>query len=229
MNESQFNALSKHLEGVAPKIPLRWGKIQNDRTDSKLNIFGYRSFQELDKALEGLSVEEKNYFKKRWFIWRCSQCDEYLFYSQPGVRANPESRDQDWDVEFFGRKDWRFDIKGTLVPRSLRKVMTKGAFPVDPHELISFNFDNQSTGVRSHYQNRIFLVHVPYTPKNENALRANFKAKKSTIEFYLQNLQQHPTYKFIDYKGLKCDVIFLCEDSRGRVFPSFGSNEESCQ
>ncbi len=225
MNGAQFKALSKHLEVVAPKIPLRWGKIQNDRTDSKLNIFEYRSFHDLETALREFQVDEANYFKKRWFVWRCSQCDEYLFYSQTGVRANPESRDQDWDVEFFGRKDWRFDLKGTLVPRSLRRPNAKCLLPADPFELVSFNFENQSTGVRSHYQNRIFLVHVPFRAQNENILRANFKAKNSAVELYLQNLQQHPTYKFIDYKGLKCDVIFLCEDQRGIVSAQFAGQE----
>ena len=225
MTEQQFNALSKHLEMVASEIPLRWGKIQNDESDSKVKIFRYRSYNELEAAIDGFSEEEQMYFMKRWFIWRCSQCDEYLFYSQTGVRANPESRDQDWDVEFFGRKDWRFDIKGTLVPRSLRKTKTKGYSAVDPQALITFNFENQSTGVRSHYQNRIFLVHVPFSTKNENVLRANFKAKKEAIELYLKILQQHPTYRFFDYKGLKCDVIFLHEDAGGSVTPSFASQQ----
>jgi len=217
MNESQFNALAKHLAEVAPDIPLRWGKVQNDFSDSKLNIFDYRSFRMLENALEGFSDNEKNYFKKRWFIWRCSQCDEYLFYSQAGVAANPESRDQDWDVEFFGRSDWRFDVKGTLVPRQLRKDSKKGPLPADAQKLISFNFENQSTGVRSHYQNRIFLVHVPFSYRNENHLRANFRAKKNAVENYIETLLKEPTYRFFDYKGLKCDVVFLCEDSRGNV------------
>jgi len=225
MTEQQFKALAKHLEMVAPKIPLRWGRIQNDESDSKLNIFKFRSFNELEAAVGGFSTEEQNYFKKRWFVWRCSQCDEYLFYSQIGAKANPEPRDQDWDVEFFGRKDWRFDIKGTLVPRSLRRTSESTCLPINPLALVSFNFENQSKGVRSHYQNRIFLVHVPFSTKNENVLRANFKAKRAAIELYLNTLQQHPTYRFFDYKGLKCDVIFLHEDKWGNVAPSFASQE----
>ncbi len=217
MTELQFEALSKHLQTVAPKIPLRWGKVQNDESDSKLNIFKCRSLNELEAAIGGFSEDEQNYFKKRWFIWRCSQCDEYLFYSQVGVTSNPESRDKDWDIEFFGRKDWRFDLKGTLIPRSLRKPHPNTRLPADPLKLITFNFENQSAGVRSHYQNRIFLVHVPFQAKNENFLRANFKAKNSMVELYIQILQQNPTFKFIDYNNLKCDVIFMCEDSRGSV------------
>ena len=105
MNEYEYQNLSSHLKAIAGVIPIRWGRIQNDDTDSRIDMFEHDNFNSLNIALVGLQNDTKDYFKKRWFLWKCAQCDEYLFYRHSNVIPNPNHRDQNWDFEFFGRTD----------------------------------------------------------------------------------------------------------------------------
>jgi hypothetical protein len=47
MKEKDFLKLSNDLQNLARKIPLKWGKIQNDRMDKQINMFEINSFEEL--------------------------------------------------------------------------------------------------------------------------------------------------------------------------------------
>ena len=120
MNALEFNTLSKELIDLAPSIPLSWGKIQNNTTDNKFNLFSCKTIQDLEVKIALLSDADKNYFRRRWFLWQCSRCDEYLFYINDEVTRNPNSKDQNYDIEFYNNLDLRFDVKGTLVPKELR-------------------------------------------------------------------------------------------------------------
>jgi len=223
MNQSDFIALSTHLSAVAQYIPLRWGRIQNDRTDGSINMFIYNTYADLDNALKGLPGETQDYFKKRWFLWKCAQCDEYLFYRNKDIVSNPNFKDQDWDFEFFGRSDLRFDLKGTLVPRQIRERNSGFIIPNDHMEIIRFNYEEQSKGVRNHHQNRLFVVHIPKIWTRENLLRANFVAKSIAYEAYVNKLRNNPNYKFFNYEGLKSDLIYLLENSDNSIRFEFAS------
>jgi hypothetical protein len=223
MNLIEFDYLSNHLSEVAQYIPIKWGKVQNDRTDRDINMFIYNTYYELENAIAGLPLETKDYFKKRWFLWKCSQCDEFLFYKNPDVISNPNSKDQDWDFEFFGRPELRFDLKGTVVPRQIREKNLGIVIPADPLELIRFNYDEQSKGVRNHHQNRLFIVHIPIVWHRENFLRANFKAKSIAYEHYISALKKKEEYNFFEYKGAKSDIIYLVEGSDNSINFQFAS------
>ena len=79
MNDSQFQKLSNDLRSLARIIPLHWGAVQNNRFDSNINMFEIDSFEQLEAAIRDLTPELKNYFRRRWYLWKCAQCDEYLF------------------------------------------------------------------------------------------------------------------------------------------------------
>jgi hypothetical protein len=223
MNQNEFNALSNHLSAVAQEIPLRWGRIQNDRTDGNINMFIYNTFTDLVNALENLPNETQDYFKKRWFLWKCAQCDEFLFYQNEDIVSNPNFKDQDWDFEFFGRSDLRFDLKGTLVPRQIRERNPSIIIPNDHMEIIRFNYEEQSKGVRNHHQNRLFVVHIPKIWNRENYLRANFEAKSIAYQAYVNKLRNNPNYKFFNYNGLKSDIIYLVENPDNSISYEFAS------
>jgi len=223
MNLTEFNTLSNHLSDVAQFIPLRWGRIQNDRTDGNINMFIYDTFQTLESAVGHLTSETKDYFKKRWFLWKCAQCDEFLFYRSTDIVSNPNHRDQDWDFEFFGNPNLRFDLKGTLVPRQIRENNPGLAIPNDPMEIIKFNYDEQSKGVRNHHQNRLFVVHVPRIWNRENFLRANFQAKSLAYDSYINQLRQNQNYNFFNYNGVKSDIIYLIENLDNSIRFEFAS------
>lgn len=89
MNASQFQKLSTDLRSLARIIPLHWGAVQNNRFDSNINMFEIDSFEQLEAAIRNLSPELQNYFRRRWYLWKCAQCDEYLFNLNPNVEPNP--------------------------------------------------------------------------------------------------------------------------------------------
>jgi len=223
MNQQEFNNLSQHLTSVAERIPMRWGKIQNDRTDSQINMFDHDSLESLDAAIQGLHDDSQTYFKKRWFIWKCSQCDEFLFYRHTDVNSNPNVYDQSWDFEFFNNNELKFDLKGSLIPRQIRERL-EGVFP-NHMEVISFNYNQQSSGVRNHMQNRLFLIHMPFQWQMENHLRANFEGKKPIIDLYINNLRDIEGYNFFDFKGCRSDIIYIRELQNGNLVHNFASSE----
>ena len=209
MNESEYIKLSKDLQDLARIIPLNWGSIQNDKTDSKINMFSIHSFQELEEAVLLLPEDNKNYFRRRWYLWKCAQCDEYLFYKYNNINKNPNPLDQEYDVEFFGNKEFRFDIKGTVIPRDLRyKPLIIDKTLIE--KMISFFYTQQSTGVRNNYQNRLFIVHHSESNQNrEMYLRAYWEFKDKVYTEYINYLKKSP--KVIKYKNVLCDIIFIIE------------------
>lgn len=224
MNSEQYHILKNHLQEIVNDVPLRWGRIQNDDTDARINMFEHHSFQSLNNAICDLKSTTKDYFRKRWFLWKCAQCDEYLFYSQHGVLKNPNPRDSQWDFEFFNNPNLRFDLKGTVVPREIRES-DSSSIPSDPMQIINFNYRKQSTGVRFGSQNRLFVVHIPKRWNLENQLRVNFDEKEKAYSGYLNQLRSKPNYQFFKFGEAFSDVIYLVEYANGKVEYSFGSDK----
>ncbi len=212
MYKAQYNSLSRHLNEVAPTIPLNWAKVQNDKDDALVNIFDKASLDELNNSITQLSIIKQNYLRRRWFLWQCSRCDEYLFYSQSKVLKNPNPRDQQWDVELLGHEQLRFDIKSTILPKSFRSE--QGHLP-PTKDLIQFFFERQSRGVRNHIQNRIFLVHLPYTADNGNTLRTKFEAKQKGISEFIYDLSQGELHLLIEYQDCLNGLIYFKESKEG--------------
>lgn len=208
MNEVEYISLRDSLLKIASTIPRNWGRIQNDNTDSKINMFKLNDYSSLLRAIENCSPETKQYFKRRWFLWKCAQCDEYLFYRNADINKNTNPYDQKWDIEFFGNPNLRFDIKSTTIPREIKNKIGD-VFPTNHKEIIKFNYDNQSKGVRNFFQNRLFIVHIPMIDIYENTLRARFEEKKSIIEMYIQQIKSKENYIFYEYNGCKSDIIYI--------------------
>lgn len=80
MNDQAFQELSAQLSEVAKQIPTRWGRIQNNRIDSKINMFVYSSYSELDRAISDLEESIQTYYRRRWFIWKNVRSVMIIFF-----------------------------------------------------------------------------------------------------------------------------------------------------
>ena len=70
MTQNEFNQLSKDLQALVKIVPLNWGSIQNDKTDGQIDMFQIHTFSELERQLLPLSENSRNYFRRRWFMWK---------------------------------------------------------------------------------------------------------------------------------------------------------------
>ena len=205
MTQDQFLKLSRDLQDLSKTIPQEWGKIQNDSTDSKIDMFACSNLVALLVRINHLSSEDQNYFKKRWFIWKCSQVDEYLFCKTPKVKANPNSKDKDWDIEFDD--DIRFDLKGTVVPKPLRQNFRVSM----ERKLIEYYYANQSKGMRHHMQNRLFIVHHSFRKSERSIfLRCHWQLKEYAYREFNKRMT-NSRINFLRFESVLCKCIFLIE------------------
>jgi hypothetical protein len=222
MTHSEFQVLSAELSSLVGIIPLHWGDIQNDGKDSELNLFNIHSFAELEQGVASLAEPLKQYFRRRWFLWKCSQCDEYLFSINPNVNRNPNHKDRQYDIEFNNNPLLRFDIKGTHIPKEfLVKIPNIIENPVP---MVQFFYEKQSRGVRHNTQNRLFIVHHSFVDSaRENLLRCCFDFKRDVFSNYSKGIS--PASNFIKYKNCLVDIIFILEKRMGAVEYKFYSFE----
>ena len=83
-------------------------------------MFAIQSYTELEKQISRLSDEKKNYFRRRWYLWKCSECDEYLFYKNENVLKNPDRYDKVQDVRIDGNMISTLRVQSFLGPKSIK-------------------------------------------------------------------------------------------------------------
>lgn len=215
MTSEQFSALSTDLRRIAPRIPLNWGHIQNNSFDYELkrycNIFAVMSLNELEEHIAPFDEEHKSYYRRRWYLLRCADCDEYLFYVNDGVEHNPVRFDKEWDIRINGA--YSFDVKGTVIPRAFREDYE--AVIADPFGIIQFYYERQSKGVRFDMQNRLFIVHHSLVaPEREFYLRCAWGSKQAVYKRFVDNID---SIRFHSYKNCTSGVIFILEEERNQV------------
>lgn len=207
MDESEYIRIGKELQNLIKRIPLNWGRIQNNKTDSKINMFACYTIGQLEKVICGLNENEKIYFRRRWFIWQCSRIDEYLFCKSFNVKANPNPKDQDWDIVFYNNNGLRFDIKGTVVPKSMRKNFNTN----NEKKIINFYYENQSKGIRYKVQNRLFIVHHSFHNQERSIyLRCHWKLKEKAYDAFVEKLRLG--VDFVKYETVISKCIYILEN-----------------
>lgn len=212
MTDKEYTNLSQELQTLVKKIPLKWGWIQNNRVDGKIDMFSCSSsLESLERAIQDLSLEEKNYFRRRWFLWQCAQVDEYLFYQAENVERNPDHKDQSWDIRF--NDSMEFDVKGTVVPKAFRS-----SFSIDAEfeeKVIKFYYEQQSKGVRFNIQNRLFIVHHSFKKEEKSMyLRCHWSLKKEAY-LWFNHLLSSGQLNLVKYKNVLAKCIFIIESSEG--------------
>ena len=218
MTQNQFEQLASDLQSIAKIIPLNWGGVQNDGTDKQIDMFQIHTFFELERQTAALSENSRNYFRRRWFLWKSAQCDEYIFCMNNNVEPNPNFRDQSYDIEFNSNSSLRFDVKGTVIPRNFRTNINEVI--ADPSGMIKFFYDEQSKGVRNNYQNRLFIVHHSYRAQDrEMYLRCHWDYKKQVYREYSNRISVNAN--FVSYQNTKSDVVFIFENLDKTITHSF--------
>lgn len=210
MTSKEFETLSKDLQNLIKKIPLLWGKTQNNKTDAQLNFFKLATWSSLEIGIKNLSETDKNYFRRRWFLWQCARCDEYLFYKNTNVTKNPNKRSQEYDIEFNNNVNLRFDVKSTVIPKRFRENINFK----NTQKLVDFYYENQSKGVRYNLQNRLFIVHYSFkNQKREMYLRCYWALKEKAFKAYAKAIPQY--MKFVEHNKAIADCIFIIEQEDG--------------
>ena len=210
----EFKILSESLRKLAKEIPLHWGGVQNNRTDDKINMFQISTYEELIDALRGKSEYVQQNQKRRWYLWQCARCDEYLFYHKGKSIHNPNRYDKSWDVRFVGGENIAFDVKGTVVPREMRGNIEE--LLDNPLPMIKFFYDKQSTGRRYDMQNRLFIVHHSFVDEpREFYLRCAWGTKEKVYDEYADAIINGK--KTYNYKNCISDVIFLIEREKNKI------------
>lgn len=199
------------LRNIAKKIPLHWGRIQNNSYDDKIDMFKIDTYEELESAIASLDESRKNYLRRRWYLWKCSQCDEYLFYCNNNAEQNPNRFDKAYDVMFD--HSIGFDIKGTVIPQCFRGDIEKVLN--NQQEMVDFFYDEQSKGRRYDIQNRLFIVHHSFIePIREFYLRCAWGSKRIIYKKFCDNISH---IKFINTHKVLAGVIFILERERNVV------------
>lgn len=212
MTISTYKKLSKDLQTLSKTTPLFWGKIQNNATDSQADMFACNTIEALENAIASLSETDKNYFRRRWFIWMCSKVDEYLFYTLNNVEQNPMKRDKTWDISF--NHHYKFDVKGTVVPQ----LLSNNFNIEDEEKLINFYYENQSKGVRFGLQNRLFIVHHSYKNKARSKyLRCHWQLKTKAYKTFAERVTNN-TISFYKYEDAISKCIFILEDEHNNFY-----------
>lgn len=220
MTQSQYEQLAGDLQSLARIVPLNWGGIQNDGTDKQINMFQIHTFEELESETSTLSENSRNYFRRRWFLWKSAQCDEHIFCMNNNVTPNPNFKDQSYDIEFNNNASLRFDVKGTVIPRSFRSNIDEVI--KNPSDMIKFYYDEQSKGVRNNHQNRLFVIHHSYrNQEREMYLRCHWAFKINIYKFYSEKVNLNSN--FINYQNAKADVIFIFENLDKTITHNFYS------
>lgn len=211
MTTAEFTTLSSDLRILSSQIPLHWGSVQNDHIDDRINMFAITSHADLEKEIAHLTEEQKNYLRRRWYLWKCSECDEYLFYINSNAKKNPNPYDKEFDVIINDK--YKFDIKGTVIPKNLRGDVNH---VIDhPEEMIRFFYDRQSTGRRFDIQNRLFIVHHSFIDQiREFYLRCAWNAKRTIYKEFCDRIDD---IKFYDIYNVKAGVIFILEKDVNKV------------
>jgi hypothetical protein len=218
MDQQNFEQLSTNLQSIVKIIPLKWGNIQNNDWDSKLNLFEINDYQTLEKNISDFDEAIKNYFRRRWFIWKCAQCDEHIFCENLNVIANPNAKAQDYDIEFNGNQQSRFDIKGTVIPKQFRANIEQ--LLNDSQPLVDFFYEQQSRGVRKNIQNRLFIIHHSYiNQEREMYLRCHWAYKTKVYKEYSSYINAKT--KFAHYDDVKADIIFIFENMDRSITHNF--------
>lgn len=209
MNSIAFQKLAKELQTIVKEIPLRWGSVQNNATDASVNMFAINDYDTLSIAIHHLTLEQQFYLKRRWFLWQCSKCDEYLFALNKSVLLNQNPLSKDFDIQFNNDESLQFDVKGTIIPKQFRNNVDEVI--TNPQKLIDFFYTQQSKEVRYGEQNRLFIVHHSFrNVDRELIVRAHFDFKQEAFKQYAR--QTLLGKKYFTYKNAKADIIFIVEN-----------------
>lgn len=208
-SEEEYAKVVESIRSSALRIPFKWGKIQNNEMDSiTKKIFHWEDTDSILSDLRGYDNSVISYALRRWYIYKCSECDEYIFSKHDSVIKNPIYKDKRWDIKI---NDIEFDIKGTKIPNDFSyEYIIK-----NPLDIIKWFYERQSKEERYGLQNRLFLIHHSMVSKERSDLiRCAFKSKERLINDFLDDFNN---VEFFYYNGAKAIILVIVEKERGII------------
>ena len=174
-----------------------WKVRQTNALDAKTNfIYSINSFSELSNYFEftsNFTPDEKIYAEHRWRNFK--RHDAWLaliIESWPNSRLVEDSRDKSKDFSTRIGDSWLdFDLKVTRYPKSV-------ALNLNDQQLASWMYTKQSTQIRFHLKNRVFVIAQPESSIYEYELarsvvqQSGRSLTKHLIEVQLPNNQIRP-------------------------------------
>jgi hypothetical protein len=207
INEQEYDLLVNELNKIV-SLPTGWGgQRQNNYDDDKIDLFSINSYDKLLVQIASFSKDKQEYYIKRWFVIKVSDCDEYLISILPDASKNPDKYSKKFDFILKGHK---FDVKGTRVPFKFKDNLNSAY--TDPQKIIDFYYSEQSTDRRFGVQNRLFIVTVDEGNFFEEwRLRRDFISKKKAFIEYMGKLTPNRKFFKVNFNGkeLMSDIIFV--------------------
>lgn len=182
-----------------------WGRKQSNAWDKATNfIYTIKTWAGLQRRVEGMSPELRNYAVNRWFNFWSAMGIEAVFCSLPGVEpaVNPKNRLVD-----FSLRGIRFDHKTTVYPAGYPGTFLRAI--EHPEELAEWLYHNQSTGQRFHTANRLFIV-LHKSGGDHWRLRAELSVIREAVERYVAGFAVENLIEFrLDNDFTLTDIIWI--------------------
>ena len=212
MDIREFNYTVHELWRHWKDVPLRWNSVQNDLMDNELDLFRIRTLPEFEQATAKMNEKLKTYWLRRWFIWRHSACDEFLFSTIPGVTLNPDYKSKQYDAMFSN--GMIFDLKSTRIFNDWKCYAPELIQNTRP--LIERFYKEQSSDRRYGMQNRLFIVHHSFVGNNREFLvRCGWSAKMNAFKKFSENINDVQFCKLSN--GVKAGVIYVLEKEEKKI------------
>lgn len=221
------NMFQKNIKTI---LDCKWHMVQNDDTDSKIDVFRYKSIDSLIEKCKSLNLDNRTveYIIYRFCCKEAALADEYLFCkcSNGLIWHNPNTVDSTYDINVSGCK---YDLKGSVFPKVMTNNFKKHI--ADSQRLINWFYDNQSRGIRNHCNNRIVLVyHSCIDTQRSNLIRYDFKLKEIALSKILPFCKMFIPSKYTgnnkEYIGCQAFCIFFTEKEDGEIICSLKVNTD---
>ena len=188
-----------------------WGRKQNNDWDALSNfVYQCPSYEAFMTAIDKPYFEKGfvEYATHRWFNTWSAMGVEHIFCSQPTVIPHKNKKDKLVDFQIQGIN---FDHKTTIFPKNIGYDIDTAL--KNPHHLLRWLYENQSTEGRFHTSNRLFVV---LHKKNGQhwQLRAQLTWLQPIIESYLANFHMSRLHSFYFQPTILTytDIIWAIEE-----------------
>lgn len=218
MTKEEFKIISSNLTEYSPNVPA-WGVRQNFDDNGLVplkQMTRLHTIEQLDKYMEehGVPPNKYDYCHRRWFHTWCAWADEYIFYSLPNVRKNPNAYDSYWDIEFDNGE--QYDIKSSKV---LQRIVNK--YPLNwilaNPEIIIDSLHSNASSSRVSNQNRLYVL--SYSCVNNEmqsidriACQWDFKA-----QVFKEIADEIDNMEVFEHNGNKIILCYLIENKDGSM------------
>jgi hypothetical protein len=206
-----YELLEKELKKRL-KFNYTWGTKQHNNFDKKTNfIYKTANFNQVLVEIETQFKSDlnygnlKNYALNRWFNFWSAKGVEAIFCEHENVKPHTNSKNK--YVDFY-INTIPFDHKTTVFPSGFNKSIP---YAIEhKRTLIEWLYKNQSSQQRNHLKNRLFIVLIDFSDKNEHwKLKAEILWLQKNISTYLSTFTTSKLETFYFQNNIvKSDIIW---------------------